>query len=161
MNILQMLCKSTLIMGLTACSSFTGKEKNNHLEVKLLNMWEENKFLKVTNLLEKNYEKICVLPPYGWEVFEEHNTSEVQKMNEYLKSIEYVNDEGTWSLVVLNNKKVELFKFHRENIDIFSSNRSKYLPENFVEEMCSTSQDGYFYLSTVNKRKYITLGEKR
>jgi hypothetical protein len=45
-------------MGLTACSSFTSKEENNHLEVKLLNMWENNKFVKVTNLLEKNYEKI-------------------------------------------------------------------------------------------------------
>ncbi|WP_373073160.1 hypothetical protein [Sulfurimonas sp.] len=161
MNILQMLCKSSLIIGLTACSSSASKEENNHLEIKLLNMWENNKFVKVTDLLEKNYEKICVLPPYGWEVFEEHNTSEVQRMNEYLKSIEYANDEGAWSLVVLNNKKVELLKFHRANIDIFSSNRSKYLPESFVEEMCSTSQDGYFYLSTVNKRKYITLGEKR
>ena len=161
MNILQMLCKSTLVIGLTACSISVSKEENNYPEVKLLNIWENNRFVKVTDLLEKNYEKICVLPPYGGEVFEEDNTSEVQKMNAYLKSIEYANDEGTWSLVVLNDKKVELFKFDRGNIDIFSSNRSKYLPENFVEEMCSTSQDGYFYLSTVNKRKYITLGEKR
>ena len=36
----------------------------NELQVEILNSWKNNSFLKLTNLINKSYVKICILKPY-------------------------------------------------------------------------------------------------
>ena len=63
MNILQMLCKSTLIIGLTACSSSASKEENKSINIKGEKMMLTEIFdsqIKPDHVLkiQKNYKEV-------------------------------------------------------------------------------------------------------
>lgn len=133
----------------------------NEWQVKILNSWENNSFLKLTNLTDKSYVKVCILKPYNSNIINNPNLNELNLMNNYLKKISYIGDEGHWSLVTLIDDKVELFKFKRNEVDIsyFGLNEKINFPMNFDEKECIVFENGFLYLFENEKRKYVIFGE--
>ncbi|RWS49818.1 hypothetical protein CKA56_06945 [Arcobacter venerupis] len=133
----------------------------NQLQIELLNKWKDNSLIKFTNLINKDYNRICVINPYESNIDNDENSNEINQMNSYLKKISYVGDEKNWAFVMSIDNNIELFEFNRGEIDIFSSisNSKIKLPDNFLPNKCVNSKSGFLYLFENEKRKYIILGE--
>lgn len=133
----------------------------NEWQVKILNSWKNNSFLKLTNLINKSYVEVCVLKPYESNIINNSNLNELNLMNNYLKKISYIGDEGHWALVTLIDNKVEVFKFKRDQVDIsyFGLKEKINFPMNFDEKECIGFENGFLYLFENEKRKYIIFGE--
>ena len=133
----------------------------NKLQIELLNSWKSNSLVKLTNLTSKDYKGICVINPYESNIDNNENSNEINQMNSYLKKISYVGDEGNWAFVTSIDNNIEIFKFNRKEIDIFSSlsnSKIKFL-DNFIPNNCIDFKNGFLYLFENEKRKYIILGE--
>lgn len=133
----------------------------NELQVEILNSWKNNSFLKLTNLINKSYEKVCILKPYESNITNNSDLNELNLMNNYLKKVSYIGDEEYWALVTLIDNKVEVFKFKRNQLDIsyFGLNEKINFPMNFDEKECIDFENGFLYLFENKKRKYVILGE--
>jgi hypothetical protein len=133
----------------------------NQLQIELLSKWKDNSLIKFTNLINKDYNRICVINPYESNIDNDENSNEINQMNDYLKKISYVGDEGNWAFVMSIDNSIELFEFNRGEIDIFSSlsNSKIKFPDNFVPNNCIDFKNGFLYLFENEKRKYIILGE--
>jgi predicted RND superfamily exporter protein len=133
----------------------------NQLQIELLNKWQNNSLIKITNLTDKHYNSICVINPYASNIDNNKNSNEIIQMNNYLKKISYVGEEGNWAFVTSLDNNIEMFKFNRGEIDIFSSESNKKikLPDNFLANKCVDFKNGFLYLFENEKRKYIILGE--
>ena len=150
-----------LLIALFIVQPLIFKTKENELQTKILNRWENNKFIKVIDLLEKPYDRICVIGPYGFKVEDNSDSNEIFKINEYLKKIGYENNEGTWTLLMSDNNNIELFEFHRGEIDISFSHLKRNITRAVPARNCIKPENGYFYLFTDKERKYIILGDKK
>lgn len=135
--------------------------KKNVLQTKILNIWENNKFVKVVELLEEPFDMMCIIRPYSSKVYDSTDLNEVLKINRYLKKNNYVNDEGTWSLIISSDNNIKLFEFNRGDIDIVLTYVEKEIPRVITTKNCVKSANGYFYLFTEKERKYIILGDKK
>lgn len=133
----------------------------NEWQIKILNNWNNDSLLKLTNLKNKSYLKICVLKPYESNIINNSNLNELNLMNSYLKKIVYIGDEGHWALVTLIDDEVEVFRFERNEVDIsyLGLNKKINFPINFDEKRCVDFENGFLYLFENEKRKYIILGE--
>lgn len=141
--------------------SLSFKTKENQFQTKILNIWENNKFVKVIDLLEKPYDIMCIIPPYGFKVIDNSGSKEVLKINKYLNKNNYQTDEYNWALVILNNNNIELFEFDRGEIEIVLPYKEKDIPKGVTAKNCIKLENGYFYLFTEKDRKHIILGDKK
>ena len=133
----------------------------NQLQIELLNKWKDNSLIKFTNLINKDYNRICVINPYESNIDNDENSNEINQMNDYLKKKSYIRAEKNWSFVMSVDNNIELFEFNRGEIDIFSSvsNSKIKFPDNFIPNKCVNFKNGFLYLFENEKRKYIILGE--
>jgi hypothetical protein len=133
----------------------------NQLQIELLNKWKDNSLIKFTNLINKDYNRICVINPYESTIDNDENSNEINQMNDYLKKKSYIRAEKNWSFVMSVDNNIELFEFNRGEIDIFSSvsNSKIKFPDNFIPNKCVNFKNGFLYLFENEKRKYIILGE--
>ena len=135
----------------------------NEWQIKILNNWNNDSLLKLTNLKNKSYLKICVLKPYESNIINNSNLNELNLMNSYLKKIVYIGDEGHWALVTLIDDKVEMFKFKRNQVDIsyLGLNVKINFPKNFDEKDCMEFKNGFLYQFENENRKFIIFGERK
>ncbi len=157
----------SLIVGFSIVVIFFVQESflriENEWQIKILSSWKNNNFLKLTNLTNKNYVKVCVLRPYESDIINNSNLNELNLMNNYLKKISYIGDEGHWALVTLIDDKVEMFKFKRNQVDIsyLGLNVKINFPKNFDEKDCMEFKNGFLYQFENENRKFIIFGERK
>ncbi|MDR0564487.1 MAG: hypothetical protein LBG78_06075 [Azoarcus sp.] len=68
---------------------------------------------KLSSLGLKAADTVCVLHPYQRTLIEEH--PEKQRIDTYLRSIDFRTQEWSWSLVILRDNNISLSKFRRSN----------------------------------------------
>ena len=95
--------------------------------------------LPLRNLVKVSHGLVCVLHPYQDRVAE--NSRESAQVNAYLRSLDYVGEEVSWSLLIVEPSKISISRFRRsQHLDILLWSRihdesSVKLPNNFVESL--------------------------
>ncbi len=119
--------------------------------------------VRVSNLVSKTVETICVLYPYQDLVSE--SMPHANKINAHLKVTNYIADEGHWAFVFVENDAVVVSKYKRsEKLDILASNeiqatRIESLPKGFEPINCVAFADASIAKIETRNRVFLTLGE--
>lgn len=138
---------------------FLYKNPENSLQAKILEKWQDNSYIKISDLLHDQIYTVCVLVPYEDEIVGIVESKELVKMNLYLKDINYRGNEDRWSLITSSNSGVKLFEFNRQQLDT-SHSSVIFHTRGFMPSRCIESNKGYLYLVERKGRKYSILGEK-
>jgi len=95
--------------------------------------------LPLRNLVKVPHGLVCVLYPYQDRVAE--NSKESARVNAYLRSLDYMGEEVSWSLLIVEPSRISISRFRRSpRLDILLWSRihdesSARLPNNFVESL--------------------------
>ena len=95
--------------------------------------------LPLRNLVKVPHGLVCVLYPYQDRVAE--NSKESARVNAYLRSLGYMGEEVSWSLLIVEPSKISISRFRAsQHLDILLWSRihdesSAKLPSNFVEPL--------------------------
>lgn len=146
---------------------FIFDENENNIHENIKNKFEHEIPIPLRSVFKKNTGVVCVIYPYGDKVINTNggNEKEIKTINEYLRKIDFVADEGTWGLIVLIKNDIQLLKFDR-NPDILSSLEVEALkkirvPSGFMPQQCASIDFGYFVQTTIKDRKFVILGEMK
>lgn len=114
--------------------------------------------IPVATLLDRKFDRVCQLYPYGVDIPDTEPDAEV--LNSFLKKIGYEADEDTWSLVWLHDGQPSLTAFDRESeMDVMSGSEIQPLPASLKQVTCARSEAAHI-LSIRTDRDYFVLVEK-
>jgi hypothetical protein len=114
--------------------------------------------VRVSDLLKKKVDAVCVLRPYQDSLY--GSTPIDLLVNAYLKKINYREDEGHWAFIFLDDDKVTMQRFARsERLDIASGDAS--LPRKFKAVACASAAQARVIKLPASNRTYLIFGEPR
>jgi hypothetical protein len=148
---------------LSACA--WDKEENFIEEADLQKNIKIDEVVALRKFLKTERGTLCVLFPYQEDVVNSKPYSD--RINNYLKKINYVADEGHWAFVFVNDEIVKISKIKRsEKLDIMgireiNSIQGKKLPVNFLPTNCVSVDKGLLWKIKINERVFLILGESK
>lgn len=150
------------VMSLIGCSA---QKTDQILTEENLQKISVDSIVKLSDLIRKKSDFICVLYPYQELISEQYRENIV--INKYLRDIKYQANESYWALVTLNAESPEILKFKRsKKLDIFSLKQlentgNKNLPNNFEIVDCAPFDQAAFFKISINNRIYLIFGRAK
>lgn len=120
--------------------------------------------LAVGNVAGRKAIATCLLGPYMDRL--PPDAPQAERVNAYLKSINYVAHEGIWSLIRVMPEAVQVLQFHRSSeLDLASSSLvakmdTVAIPLGFVATSCVTGSEAWFAKISYEDRNYVILGRR-
>lgn len=113
-------------------------------------------FVRLTGMLKKPAETVCILSPYQSSVRDTESVG--WQINAHLRATSYVADEGHWALAFVKGDTVDVQKFRRsERLDMEAGDAS--LPLSFRPRNCVVVDRAGITKVRRSGRNYLILGE--
>lgn len=118
------------------------------------------KTVQVTALMEREFDHVCILLPYGNRV---NGTSpEIDAINHFLEKTGYIGDEDQWALAWHDRGRVSLTVFDRESdLDVIGGEQLRSLdalPDTLKEVQCARAGQAHIF-KILKDRSYFVLAE--
>lgn len=148
---------------LSACT--WNKQENFIKEIDLQENIKIDEVVALRKFLKNEIGTLCVLFPYQEDVI--NNKPYSERINDYLKKINYVADEGHWAFVFVNDEIVKISKMKRtERLDVMGGRemnaiQNKKLLVNFLPVNCVSVEKGFLWKVRINERVFLILRESK
>ena len=128
---------------------------------KLMSATKRGEVTLLTEMGEFNQQLVCVLYPYANSVSQD--TPQAEKINQYLRSINYIGDEDYWSLIFVDDVNVSITTFKNSKIPILKkyhlNDKDKVsIPAGFEQATWAESNHAAFFKLCKNNRDYLIFG---
>ena len=136
------------------------------LEDKIVDI-EMNALKKVSELVEREWQIICILFPYNnFITGVEKNRAELinKKIEQLVRSGSMIYDDGVYQIIFSKDEDFDYFSFSRRKLDIAQGGFDKVLLDkfdqiNFSPKDCTHFEQAAIFKFEKNNHTYITLGE--
>lgn len=147
-----------------ACRNFNTTSGDTSLltREKIIVSTKPGEVTPLTDMGQFDRQVVYLMHPYQETI--ESKTPHADRINEYLRSVQYVGDEGRWSLVFVDDSQVRLVSFNRsEKLDVagirqLSEQNKRTMPPAFQPAKWAETEQAAFYTVLEDGRRYIVLG---
>jgi hypothetical protein len=131
---------------------------------KLMSATKLGEVTRLKEMWEFDQQLVYVLYPYQNTI--PSDNPQAERINQHLRSIKYMGDEGYWSLVFVDDQRVTITTFNRGKIPILGrheiNDRDRLsVPANFEPATWAEINDAAFFKLYKDDRQYLIFGRIR